>query len=230
MLFSLLSFFNSFFLFSHISNSNSFPPPLSKKEEEYWLRILQNGTDKEKEEAKSILVERNLRLVAHIVKKYPNYKKDSEDLISIGTIGLIKAVTSFKLGKNTKLATYAARCIENEILMNIRSSKKYQNDLYLQDTVGTDKDGNQITLQDKVADNSTPIEEEVENKIKLLKLLEQIRKLEFREREVIEMRYGIRTGEEITQKDVAKILGISRSYVSRIEKKAIKKLSDHFRD
>ena len=114
--------------------------------------------------------------------------------------------------------------------MNIRSSKKYQNDLYLQDTVGTDKDGNQITLQDKVADNSTPIEEEVENKIKLLKLLEQIRKLEFREQEVIEMRYGIRTGEEITQKDVAKILGISRSYVSRIEKKAIKKLSDHFRD
>lgn len=114
--------------------------------------------------------------------------------------------------------------------MNIRSSKKYQNDLYLQDTVGTDKDGNQITLQDKVADNSTPIEEEVENKIKLLKLLEQIRKLEFREREVIEMRYGIRTGEEITQKDVAKILGISRSYVSRIEKKAIKKLSDHFKD
>ena len=191
---------------------------------------MQNGTDKEKEEAKSILVERNLRLVAHIVKKYPNYKKDSEDLISIGTIGLIKAVTSFKLGKNTKLATYAARCIENEILMNIRSSKKYQNDLYLQDTVGTDKDGNQITLQDKVADNSTPIDEEVENKIKLLKLLEQIRKLEFREQEVIEMRYGIRTGEEITQKDVAKILGISRSYVSRIEKKAIKKLSDHFRD
>ena len=230
MLFSLLGFFNSFFLFSHISNSNSFPPPLSKKEEEYWLSILQNGTDKEKEEAKSILVERNLRLVAHIVKKYPNYKKDSEDLISIGTIGLIKAVTSFKLGKNTKLATYAARCIENEILMNIRSSKKYQNDLYLQDTVGTDKDGNQITLQDKVADNSTPIDEEVENKIKLLKLLEQIRKLEFREQEVIEMRYGIRTGEEITQKDVAKILGISRSYVSRIEKKAIKKLSDHFRD
>lgn len=116
MLFSLLSFFNSFFLFSHISNSSSFPPPLSKKEEEYWLSILQNGTDKEKEEAKSILVERNLRLVAHIVKKYPNYKKDSEDLISIGTIGLIKAVTSFKLGKNTKLATYAARCIENAMV------------------------------------------------------------------------------------------------------------------
>ena len=229
MFLAILSFFHSFFILSHISNSSTFPKPLSQQEENKWLLQLNNGTDAEKEEAKSILVERNLRLVAHIVKKYPNYSKENEDLISVGTIGLIKAVSTFKYGKNTRLATYAARCIENEILMNIRSSKKHLNDLYLQDKVGTDKDGNEITLEDKIADNTTPIEEQIEQKLEILKLLEKINCLEKREKLVIEMRYGLTTGEELPQREVAKILGISRSYVSRIEKKAIEKLSTYLK-
>lgn len=230
MILTILGFLNVFFIFSQISSGNVFPKPLSAIDEEKYLLQFQNGTETEKEEAKNVLIERNLRLVAHIVKKYPNYGKDSEDLISIGTIGLIKAVMTFKNGKGTRLATYAARCIENEILMNFRSCKKYANDLYLQDTVGIDKDGNEITLQDRVADDSMPIDEQVEQKIQLKKLFEKIKELDFREKEVIEMRYGIKTGEEITQREVAKILGISRSYVSRIEKKAIKKLSAFFQN
>ncbi len=230
MILTILGFLNSFFIFSQISGGNVFPKPLSTKDEEKYLLQFQNGNETEKEEAKNILIERNLRLVAHIVKKYPNHGKDTEDLISIGTIGLIKAVMTFKNGKGTRLATYAARCIENEILMNFRSGKKYANDLYLQDTVGIDKDGNEITLQDRVADDSMSIEEQVEQKIQTKKLLEKIKELDFREKEVIEMRYGIKTGEEITQREVAKILGISRSYVSRIEKKAIKKLAALFQN
>ena len=216
MIFAILGFFHSFFIFSQISNGETFPTPLSLEEEQHWLTIFKNGNDDKKEEAKCVLVEHNLRLVAHIVKKYPNYGKDVEDLISIGTIG-------------TRLATYAARCIENEILMTFRSGKKYANDLYLQDTIGIDKDGNEITLQDKVADDSIPIDEQVEQKLQYKKLLEQINKLETREKTVIEMRYGIKTGEEVTQREVAKILGISRSYVSRIEKKAIEKLANYFK-
>ena len=157
----LLSLLHFFFLFSYISEVNSFPKPLTAKEEEKYIQQLQNGS----EEAKNILIERNLRLVAHIVKKYTNYNKDSEDLISIGTIGLIKAIMTFKSTKGTKLATYAARCIENEILMSLRSSKKRQNDLYLQDTVGIDKDGNEVTLQDKVADESSDVDEQVSQKL-----------------------------------------------------------------
>ena len=229
VIFAILGFFHSFFIFSQISNGETFPTPLSLEEEQHWLTIFKNGNDDKKEEAKCVLVEHNLRLVAHIVKKYPNYGKDVEDLISIGTIGLIKAVTTFKNDKGTRLATYAARCIENEILMTFRSGKKYANDLYLQDTIGIDKDGNEITLQDKVADDSIPIDEQVEQKHQYKKLLEHINKLETREKTVIEMRYGIKTGEEVTQREVAKILGISRSYVSRIEKKAIEKLANYFK-
>lgn len=224
MLLSLLQFF---FMFSYISGTNSFPKPLTAEEEEKCIIDLQSGST----EAKNTLIERNLRLVAHIVKKYPNYNKDSEDLISIGTIGLVKAIMTFKSGKGTKLATYAARCIENEILMSLRSSKKYQNDLYLQDTVGIDKDGNEVTLQDKVADESDNIDDQVGQKILIKNMYDKMQSvLKQREREIIELRYGIRTGEEITQREIAKKMGISRSYVSRIEKKALTKMNKSLED
>ena len=217
----LFSFLNFFFMFSHISGGNAFPKPLTLEEEEKYLKEYEKGSI----EAKNILIERNLRLVAHIVKKYTNYQKDSEDLISIGTIGLIKAIVTFKNDKGIKLATYASRCIENEILMHIRTTKKYNKDIYLQDTVGFDKDGNEVTLEDKVADNSISIDEEVLLKMQSKVLYEKIKKnLKDREKIIIELRYGLIDGEELTQRDIAKMLGISRSYVSRIEKKALEKL------
>lgn len=208
-------------MFSYISGGATFPCPLTKEEEEKYLKEYEEGSI----EAKNILIERNLRLVAHIVKKYGNYQKDTEDLISIGTIGLIKGITTFKNGKGTKLVTYAARCIENEILMYIRSNKKHNKDVYLQDTVGIDKDGNEVTLQDKISDNCISIDEEVSLRLQIKILYEKISKiLKGREKTIIELRYGLIDGEELTQKDIAKKLGISRSYVSRIEKKALEKL------
>lgn len=208
-------------MFSCISGGSAFPKPLTSEEEKEYLKQYSEGSI----EAKNILIERNLRLVAHIVKKYTNYQKDSEDLISIGTIGLIKAITTFKNDKGIKLATYAARCIENEILMYIRTNKKYNRDVYLQDTVGIDKDGNEVTLEDKIADEGMSIDEEVALNIQSKTLYEKIKKvLKGREKKIIELRYGLVDGEELTQKDIAKMLGISRSYVSRIEKKALEKL------
>ena len=215
--------FPLFFVLSYVTGagSGSFLEPLSAEEEKKYLEEYKNGS----EEARNILIERNMRLVAHIVKKYPNYCKDSEDLISIGTIGLIKAIMTYKDGKGTRLATYAARCIENEILMTLRSVKKYSNDVYLQDTVGIDKDGNEVTLQDKVADDSASVDEQVGLIMQTKVLYEKMRKvLKGRERKVIELRYGLATGEEVTQREIAKLLGISRSYVSRIEKKALSKM------
>ena len=208
-------------MFSCISGGSTFPKPLTSEEEKEYLKQYSEGSI----EAKNILIERNLRLVAHIVKKYTNYQKDSEDLISIGTIGLIKAITTFRNDKGIKLATYAARCIENEILMYIRTNKKYNRDVYLQDTVGIDKDGNEVTLEDKIADEGMSIDEEVALNIQSKTLYEKIKKvLKGREKKIIELRYGLVDGEELTQKDIAKMLGISRSYVSRIEKKALEKL------
>lgn len=208
-------------MFSCISGGSTFPKPLTSEEEKEYLKQYSEGSI----EAKNILIERNLRLVAHIVKKYTNYQKDSEDLISIGTIGLIKAIITFKNDKGIKLATYAARCIENEILMYIRTNKKYNRDVYLQDTVGIDKDGNEVTLEDKIADEGMSIDEEVALNIQSKTLYEKIKKvLKGREKKIIELRYGLVDGEELTQKDIAKMLGISRSYVSRIEKKALEKL------
>lgn len=224
MLFPLLQ---PFFMFSYVVGSKTFPNPLTEEEETKYLKEFAEGN----EEAKNILIERNLRLVAHIVKKYTNYNKDSDDLISIGSIGLIKAIMTFKAGKGTKLVTYAARCIDNEILMYLRSSKKYSRDIYLQDPIGTDKDGNEITLQDKVADDRMNIEEEVRLKMQVKQLYEKIQTvLKGQEREIIEMRYGLLNGEKFTQKDIANKLGISRSYVSRIEKKALEKLEIEMRD
>lgn len=209
------------FLVAYITNGNSFPQPLDEKEEEDYLNRLKQGDL----HAKSILVERNLRLVAHIVKKYSYPGKEVDDLISIGTVGLIKAIDSFDSSKGTRLATYAARCIENEILMLIRNNKKTKGEVYLQEPIGIDKEGNEISLMDVLSSDEDSIIEIVENKIQVKKLYAKIdSSLVMREKVVIEMRYGLLDGKPKTQREIAKILGISRSYVSRIEKRALKKL------
>lgn len=211
-----------FFLFGYVANPNSFPQPLNPEEELKYLKLYKQGS----EEAKNILIERNLRLVAHIVKKYNSYGNDSDDLISIGTIGLIKAIATFDYEKGTRLATYAARCIENEILMQIRSTKKVQNEISLQDPIGVDKEGNEITLIDVIGNDADSVLDEVELKLQIKKLYNKMKQvLKNREKTVLELRYGLGNGSSKTQREIAKMLGISRSYVSRIEKKAIKKLS-----
>lgn len=208
-------------LSGYITGSNSFPKPLDEKEEEYYLIKLKEGDAN----AKSVLIERNLRLVAHIVKKYSYGGRDIDDLISIGTVGLIKAIDSFDYDKGTKLATYAARCIENEILMLIRNNKKTKGEVYLHDPIGIDKEGNEISLIDVLSTEEDSIVEVVENKIQIKKLYKNMNIcLNDRERLIIEMRYGLSDGNAKTQREIAKILGISRSYVSRIEKRALKKL------
>jgi RNA polymerase sporulation-specific sigma factor len=209
-------------MLGYLASHNSFPHPLDPEEESKLLCMYRNGS----EEARNILIERNLRLVAHVVKKYTTYGNDSEDLISIGTIGLIKGISTYNHEKGTRLATYAARCIENEVLMNIRSEKKKQNEIYLQDAIGVDQEGNEITLNDVVSYDSDSVIDEVELKIQVKKLYDKMKSvLKTRERIVLELRYGLNNGFEKTQREIAKILGISRSYVSRIEKKAIKKLN-----
>lgn len=212
---------NIFFLFGYVSNVNSFPQPLSPEEEQYYLKMLKEGS----EEARNILIERNLRLVAHIVKKYTSNVSDADDLISIGTIGLIKAISTFNDEKGTRLATYAARCIENEILMQIRSTKKIQSEVSLQDPIGIDREGNEIALIDIIGNEAESVVDEVELKMQVKRLYSKMREvLKNREKVVLELRYGLLNGTSKTQREIAKMLGISRSYVSRIEKKAIKKL------
>jgi len=215
-------------MFSHISGNGSFPKPLTAEEEKHYIDLYENGTTENKHMAKNILIEHNLRLVAHIVKKYN--LKDNEDLISIGTIGLIKGINSYKSEKGVKLATYTSRCIENEILMSLRSAKKYSSESSLQDPIGTDKEGNQVTLEDKLPDGSESIEDQIHREMQYKLLYETVvQTLKDRERKIIEMRYGIYSGKERTQREIAKILDISRSYVSRIEKKALKKLERELR-
>lgn len=204
----------------------SFPKPLSEEEESECIEKYKNGDT----DARNILIEHNLRLVAHVAKKYTSSGRiasvDFDDIISIGTIGLIKGIDSFNSDKNVRLATYAARCIENEILMYIRSSKKYSNDMFLQDPVGHDFDGNEITVMDMVKSDDDPVPDEVSDRIDIMRMIQKIEEvLDEREREIIKMRYAIYGGEEITQREIASMLGISRSYVSRIEKKALKKIS-----
>lgn len=223
-----LELLQHFFMFSHISGNGSFPKPLTAEEEKHYIDLYENGTTENKHMAKNILIEHNLRLVAHIVKKYN--LKDNEDLISIGTIGLIKGINSYKSEKGVKLATYTSRCIENEILMSLRSAKKYSSESSLQDPIGTDKEGNQVTLEDKLPDGSESIEDQIHREMQYKLLYETVvQTLKDRERKIIEMRYGIYSGKERTQREIAKILDISRSYVSRIEKKALKKLERELR-
>ncbi len=211
-------------LVSYITN-NSFPQPLSREEEREYLDRLEQGDEK----ARQKLVEHNLRLVAHIIKKF-DCKEDNEDLISIGTIGLIKAINTYNQGKGTRLATYAARCIENEILMHLRSTKKNQGEVSLQEPIGVDKDGNEVNLLDVLGTDPDGVVDKVEMEIARQKLYRIIEKLKFRDKKVLKMRFGIPSGEVKTQKEIARQLGISRSYVSRIEKKVIRKITEEFQD
>lgn len=227
MLYGLLQILQGLFLFGHLTGGNSFPKPLAADDEQKYLREYANGC----QDAKNILIEHNLRLIPYVAKKYSNFAKENEDLISIGTIGLIKAVASYKPDKNVKLATYAIRCIDNEILMFIRASKKYGNDIYLQDIVGVDREGNEVRIEDKIADDKDPIDEQVNLKVQIKRLMEIIpRVLYGREKDVIEMRYGLNSADEMTQREIAGKLNISRSYVSRIEKKALHKLNKEMQD
>ncbi|EHA1005232.1 RNA polymerase sporulation sigma factor SigK [Clostridium perfringens] len=217
------------FLTGYVTGNSTFPKPLNEKEEKIYLERLKDGDV----EAKRVLVERNLRLVAHIVKKYSsNYQnsKEMDDLISIGTIGLIKAIDSFDTNKGIRLATYAAKCIDNEILMFFRNTKKTKGEVFLQDPIGVDKEGNEICLIDILSSDSDSVLEAVENSLQVKDLYKKMSDvLSPREKEIIQMRYGLLDGDIKTQREIAGILGISRSYVSRIEKKALKKLNKEFK-
>lgn len=224
MLKFLKKLFKDFYIFSAAYSNNSFPEPLTREEEEQYLKKFWLG-DKE---ARFKLIEHNLRLVAHIVKKYDNKTNDTDDLISIGTIGLIKGIDSFSKEKNTRLTTYAARCIENEVLMHFRNNKKRSKDISLNEGIGFDKEGNEITILD-ILKTPTPdyaLDLHKENSITDLKKYFNV--LNEREKQIITDRYGLFDNDEITQKEIAKKLGISRSYVSRIEKRALTKILREF--
>ena len=208
------------FFTGSIGTKNSFPKPLSKEEEEKYLALAAKG-DKE---ARDLLVKHNMRLVAHIVKKYTG-AAETDDLISVGSIGLIKAIGSYEPGHGTALATYTARCIENEILMLIRSNKKHKNNLSLSDPVGLDKDGNELTLMDLLFEKEDCVFEQVERSVRREKLLERMKQiLSDREYSILCLRYALKGGIPLPQREVANVLKISRSYISRIEKHAIEKL------
>ena len=214
-------------MFGYIQGGSLFPEPLSKEEEKNYLEQMSKGDS----EARNILIERNLRLVAHVAKKYSTAKVDQDDLISIGTIGLIKGINSFKPEKNTRLSTYVARCVDNEILMFLRANKKLGAEVYLNEPIGKDKDDNIVTLQEVLENNERNIEEEVDIKMKIKLLLEKMKEvLKDRERTILELRFGIGGHKPKTQHEIASMMGISRSYVSRIETKAIDKLSKEIKE
>lgn len=217
---NLLTLLKNLIIFSsYMTEKSSFPKPLSKEKEQEYLVLSAKG-DKD---AKEILVKHNLRLVAHIAKKYANYG-DNDELISIGSIGLIKAVESFKSDKGTSLATYASRCIENEMLMTMRTTKKHRSNVSLNEPIGVDKDGNELVIMDMLESDQNVIED-VENSIMMEKLTAITKSvLDKREYEIIKMRYGLENTGALTQREVAKKFNISRSYVSRIEKKALEKI------
>lgn len=207
--------------------SSSFPNPLSEKEEQYYVKLLEKNDDN----ARAVLIERNLRLVAHIAKKYVGPGNNQDDLISIGTIGLIKAVNTYSGKKSTRLATYAAKCIENEILMSIRASKRVKQEISLSLPIGVDKDGNEISLNDILGTDPDEIIDAISIKIQVGQLYHAIKDaLTERERTVVMWRYGLAGKEPLPQREIAKALGISRSYVSRIEKKALEKLKDFLKE
>lgn len=204
-----------------------FPEPLTKEEETDALNRLANGD----EEARNLLIERNLRLVAHVAKKYTNTKADQEDLISIGTIGLIKGINSFNVDKGSRLSTYISRCIDNEILMHLRATKKLNSEVYLNEPIGKDKDDNVITLEEVLENNEKSIDEEVDIKMKIKLLYEKMKEiLKDREKTILELRFGLGGRKPKTQNEIAKSMNISRSYVSRIETKAINKLSKEIKE
>lgn len=203
----------------------SFPQPLTAAEEKYYMQKYTEGDL----EAKHILIERNLRLVAHIVKKYQPPPEEMEDLLSIGTIGLMKAVVTFDPDKSARLASYAARCIENEVLMYLRGKKKSSKEVSLYEPIGTDREGNEIQLFDVIEMNEEDVYRRLERKEDVIRLYQQVESvLSQRERMVLKLRYGLYNEEEYAQREIAAMLGISRSYVSRIEKSAIEKLRNFF--
>ena len=209
----------------YISGGSSFPKPLTPAEEKYYLELYRKGD----QNARNILIERNLRLVVHIMKKYYSTSVDQEDLISIGTIGLIKGVNSYKENKKTRLSTYCARCIENEVLMHFRSQKKLAGEVFMGDPLETDREGNSLTFEDITSENDDLLEQ-IELKSKSRKIYHYLEELEPREKMIISLRYGLFDTKPHTQNEVAAKLSISRSYVSRIEKRALEKLRDCFKE
>lgn len=208
-------------LVGYVSN-NSFPQPLSEEEERKHLLLWKKGD----EYARGVLIEHNLRLVAHVAKKYESSGDEPDDLISIGTIGLMKAVNTFDMDKGTRLATYAARCIDNEILMHLRATKRLRQDLYIREPIGVDKEGNEITLLDTLAADGDSVPDIVETQLQQERLQCLLGRLERRERMVLMLRFGLVDSVRLTQREIAKELKISRSYVSRIEKKAMQRLME----
>ena len=205
----------------YVGSSDILPEPLSKEEEIKYVEKFLEGDNN----ARNILIERNLRLVVFLAKKYENTKVDLEDLVSIGTIGLIKGVNTYKLDKNIKLATYASRCIDNEILMYLRKTKRKKTEVSFEDSLSFDSEGNELHLEDILGTEDNIVTKPIEDEFDKTLLKEEIQKLNNRDKEIIELRYGINGKEELTQKEVADLLGISQSYISRIEKKVIKRLS-----
>lgn len=224
-MFELLLFLKDIVFFAgYISTGNSFPPPLTPQEEQRALKEMKEGSA----QARETLISHNLRLVAHVAKRYSSKKEDLDDLISIGTIGLIKAVSSFDSEKGAGLATYAARCINNEILMSLRAAKKQKNEVSIHAAIGTDNEGNEITLADIMGTKPTEVPDYVELGIDVSRAFEIVEKyLTKREQTVIILRYGLSGRPCMPQREVAKLLGISRSYISRIEKKALQKMAEH---
>ncbi len=225
MLRKILSYlFKDLYIFTAAYSNNMFPDPLEKEEETKCIEKMLEGDN----EARNKLIEHNLRLVAHIVKKYDHRVDDSDDLISIGTIGLIKGIDSFSGSKGTRLTTYCARCIENEILMYFRGDKKNNKNISLNEPVGFDKDGNEITFLDILKTPKPDFAMDIHNQNNLDLLSNYFDVLTEREKEIVEKRYGLNGKDELTQKEIAKELGISRSYVSRIEKRALTKMLREF--
>ena len=222
MLLELLSAITTkmLYLILHIENAGSFPKPLSAKEEKKALEQMASGDT----EAKNRLIEHNLRLVAHIIKKYYSNYSDQEDLISIGTIGLIKGINSFDYTKGTRLATYASRCIENEILMFLRKSSQLKNEVSIDEPLNTDWDGNELLLCDILGSDPDLVNKDIENELEKRLVLQAVSKLNQRECLIMELRFGLNGRKEHTQKQVADKLGISQSYISRLEKKIIRRL------
>lgn len=221
----LLKFlFHDFYFFTTAYSNNIFPDPLTKEEEDQYIEQMKQGN----KEARNLLIEHNLRLVAHIVKKYDHRKEDVDDLISIGTIGLIKGIDSFSYKRGTRITTYCARCIENEILMYFRGDKKNNKNISLNEPIGFDKEGNEISFLDVLKTPKPDFALDLHNQENQKLLKEYLKVLTPRETEIIEKRYGLKNYEETTQKEIAKELGISRSYVSRIEKRALTKILKEF--
>lgn len=216
----ILSVLNGITLLVSYMANNTFPQPLSEQEEEHYIQRMMQGDN----EAKEVLAEHNLRLVAHVVKKFSTHSEETDDLISIGTIGLLKGIHSFQPNRGTKLATYAARCIENEILMHLRHIKKMRSEVSLHDPIGVDREGNEITLIEILGSHEESVSEIVEQHMEQKMLLQKLNTLSQREKKVLIMRFGLLDGVKKTQRKIARELNISRSYVSRIEKKALQKL------